>query len=105
MYVARLTANTYTTTHNHTVVLPQYNNACDYCLKVNKSSSVSFGFRLLNKAGVKFSFADMYHGTDNKIMDMEMTVEVLQKIQRYPNASMKFFKSAAKTMPSLKSFE
>ena len=47
----------------------------------------------------------MYHGTDNEIMDMEMTVEVLQKIRRYPDASMKFFKSATKVMPSLKSVE
>lgn len=38
-------------------------------------------------------------------MDLEMAVKVLQKIRRYLDASMKFFKSAAETMPSLKSVE
>ena len=93
-YVARLTANPYTAIHNQTVDLPPCNNACDYCLKVNKSSGASLGFPLLNKSGVQFSFADMYHGSENKIMDMEMTVELLQKIRRYPDANMSFFKSS-----------
>ena len=47
----------------------------------------------------------MYHGTENKVMDMEMTVEVLQKIRQYPDANMKFVKSTAKTMTSFKSVE
>ena len=38
-------------------------------------------------------------------MDMEMNVDLLQKIRRYPDANMKYFKSTAKTMPSLKSVE
>ena len=102
-YVARLTANPYTEAHNNTVVLTPCTNACDYCLSVSNNKSI--GFPLLNKAGVQFSFADMYHGTDNKIMDMEMNVILLQKIRRYPEANMKYFKSTAKTMPSLKSIE
>ena len=104
-YVARLTANPYTAIHNQTVDLPPCNNACDYCLKVNKSSDGSVGFPLLNKVGVQFSFADMYHGSENKIIDMEMTVELLQKIRRYPDANTSFFKSSSKTMPTLKSVE
>ena len=85
-------------THNSTVDLPQYNNACDYCLKVKKSNSISC-FPLLNKAVVQFIFADMYHGIENKILGTKMTVEVLQKIQQHPDADINYFKASSKTLP------
>ena len=34
-----------------------------------------------------------------------MRVELLQKIRRYPDANLKYFKSKSKTIPSLKSVE
>ena len=101
-YVARLTANPYAEAHNNTVVLPPCTNACDCYLRGSNKLSSSFGFPLLNKAGVQFSFADMYYGTDNKIMDMEMNVDLLQKIQRYPDGNMKFSNQPLKRYHRLK---
>ena len=104
-YADRLTENPYTALHNQTVELPPYQNICDYCLRLNKSNLASPSCPLLNRSGVQFSFTYMYHGTDNDIVYIEMTIELIQEIRRYPEAHMEFCKSTTKIISSLKSFD
>ena len=103
--VTRLIANTYTSDYNKTVQLPSCDDACDYCLQLSKSKDVSVIFPFLNKIDVRFAFTEIFHGSVNKIINMQMTVEPVQKIRNYPSANMTFFGLTSKATPQLKSVE
>ena len=71
----------------------------------NKYKLATPGFPKLNKEGAQFSFVDIYHGSENKISDMEMTVELIQNIFQYLQANKHFFNTNANGLPSVKSIE
>ena len=90
-YVARLTSNPFLAEYNKTVILQPCKDACDFCLRENKCKSAKPAFPKLNKEGVHFSFADTCHGLENEIVDMEITVELIQKIRQYPQVNKTFY--------------
>ena len=104
-HISCLTGKPYNETHNKTVNFPPSKNACDYCLRKKKLRDASPATPLLNQWGIRRSFSDIYHGIKNKIIDIEMKDELMQKICRYPCVSMKLFSSSSKAMILLRNIK
>ena len=97
--LARLFGNPFHEEHNATISLPPCVNACDYCLNSGKLS-----LPLLSVSGTRLALADLFHGR-NKIPDNEYNETFLNAIRNYPHAQQRFYGSASRQKPKLKTIE